>query len=75
VRECLLSFPGIGPWSAGFIMIRGLGRTERMAPDKEALRAASRVYDHPVSEAEFAATAARYGKWQGYWGHYLRVSG
>ncbi len=75
VRECLLGFPGIGPWSASFVLIRGLGRTEHMAPDKEALRAASRVYGHSVSEAEFTALAARYGKWQGYWGHYLRVLG
>jgi DNA-3-methyladenine glycosylase II len=75
VRECLLSFPGIGPWSASFVLIRGLGRTEHMAPDKEALRAASRVYGHSVSEAEFTALATRYGKWQGYWGHYLRVLG
>jgi DNA-3-methyladenine glycosylase II len=74
-RECLLSFPGIGPWSASFVLIRGLGRTEHIAPDKEALRAASRVYGHPVDEAEFTALAGRYGRWQGYWGHYLRVFG
>jgi DNA-3-methyladenine glycosylase II len=75
VRECLLSFPGIGPWSASFVLIRGLGRTEHMAPDKEGLRAASRVYGHPVDEAEFTTLASRYGRWQGYWGHYLRVFG
>lgn len=73
VRECLLSFPGIGPWSASFVLIRGLGRTEHMAPDKEALRAAAGVYGRSVSENEFTALADRYGKWQGYWGHYLRV--
>ncbi len=75
VRDRLLEFPGIGPWSATFLLIRGLGRTERMAPDKEALRAASRVYGHPVGEAEFVELAARYGSWQGYWGHYVRVAG
>ncbi|RLK58494.1 DNA-3-methyladenine glycosylase family protein [Actinokineospora cianjurensis] len=75
VRDRLLGLPGVGPWSATFILIRGLGRMERMAPDKEGLRAAAKVYGRPVSEAEFTALADRYGAHQGYWGHYLRVAG
>lgn len=75
VRDALLALPGIGPWSANFLLVRGLGRTERMAPDPEALRAASRVYGHEIDESEFGRLAARYGIWQGYWGHYLRVGG
>jgi DNA-3-methyladenine glycosylase II len=75
VRERLLALPGIGPWSATFLLVRGLGRTERMTADKEALRAAARVYGRPVDESEFAELAGRYGTWQGYWGHYLRVAG
>ncbi len=74
VRDRLLSIPGIGPWSATFLLIRGLGRTERMYPDKEALRAAAAVYRRAVGEEEFTELAARYGRWQGYWGHYLRVT-
>jgi DNA-3-methyladenine glycosylase II len=75
VCERLLSLPGIGPWSARFLLIRGLGRMEQMSADREALRTASKVYGHPVDEAEFARLAERYGRWQGYWGHYLRVGG
>ncbi|MPQ97186.1 DNA-3-methyladenine glycosylase 2 family protein [Modestobacter sp. I12A-02628] len=75
VRERLLQITGVGPWSATFLLIRGLGRMERIAPDKEALRAASRVYGRPVTEAEFTELAGRYGAWQGYWGHYLRFAG
>lgn len=73
VEKFLLSLPGIGPWSASFLMVRGLGRMERMPADPEALRAASRVYGHPVDEAEFQRLADRYGEWRGYWGHYLRA--
>jgi DNA-3-methyladenine glycosylase II len=73
VREALLTLPGIGPWSATFTLIRGLGRMERLDPDREGLRAAARVYGRPISEAEFLELGDRYGKWRGYWGHYLRV--
>ncbi|WP_020662391.1 DNA-3-methyladenine glycosylase family protein [Amycolatopsis benzoatilytica] len=73
IQNALLRLPGIGPWSATFLLIRGLGRMERMAPDREALRAAARVYGKPISESEFLEIADRYGPWRGYWGHYLRV--
>lgn len=75
VREELLSFPGIGPWSASFLLIRGLGRTEHVALDKEMGRAVQRVYRRPVDEDAFRRLAGHYGQWQGYWGHYLRVAG
>lgn len=73
VREQLLALPGIGPWSSTFLMIRGLGRMGTLSPDKEGKRAASRVYGHPVEDAEFTRLADRYGPWKGYWGHYLRA--
>ena len=75
VRDRLLRIPGIGPWSASFVLIRGLGRMEELSPDKEVLRAAARVYGRAVGEEEFEVLADRYGPWRGYWGHYLRVSG
>lgn len=75
VREALLALPGIGPWSVSFLLIRGLGRTERVVLDKEMGRAAQRVYGRPVDETEFRRLADHYGRWQGYWGHYLRVGG
>lgn len=73
VGAALRGLPGIGPWSAGFLMIRGLGRTERAEPDREALAAASRVYGRPVDAADFTRLADHYGHHQGYWAHYLRV--
>ncbi|HEY3142971.1 MAG TPA: hypothetical protein VGJ86_17660 [Acidimicrobiales bacterium] len=74
VRDFLLSIPGIGPWSASFVLIRGLGRSEDIPFEKEAASAASRIYGRELDEDEFRQLAARYGSWQGYWGHYLRVA-
>lgn len=73
VRDALLGLPGIGPWSAAFLMIRGLGRTEVAGPDREALAAATRVYGRSVDAREFTRLAEHYGDHRGYWAHYLRV--
>jgi DNA-3-methyladenine glycosylase II len=76
VHERLLAIPGIGPWSAAFLLIRGLGRMERMPVDREGIRAAAAAYDRPaLSDAEFARLADSYGECQAYWGHYLRAAG
>ncbi|WP_407289104.1 DNA-3-methyladenine glycosylase family protein [Streptomyces sp. BP-8] len=75
VRDQLLSLTGIGPWSATFLLIRGLGRTEHLTPDKEMIRAAQRVYGRTLDDTAFAELTTRYGRHQGYWGHYLRVGG
>ncbi|MEV6282514.1 hypothetical protein [Kribbella sp. NPDC051770] len=74
-KEQLLALPGIGPWSATFVMIRGLGRTDEVPTEKEFLRAAARVYGRAVDEADVIQLAERYGPWRGYWAHYLRASG
>jgi DNA-3-methyladenine glycosylase II len=73
VRDWLLAIPGIGPWSASFVLIRGLGRMSDLPADPATVRAASRVYGRSLSDSAFAALADRYGDWKAYWGHYLRV--
>ena len=76
VKAWLRNIKGIGEWSATFIMIRGLGRMEYV-PLTEArlLEAASKVYGHgkELDREEWKRLAERYGPWQGYWAHYLRV--
>lgn len=76
VEAWLRTIKGIGEWSATFIMIRGLGRMEYV-PLTEArmLEVASKVYGHgkELSREDLIETAERYGPWQGYWAHYLRV--
>jgi DNA-3-methyladenine glycosylase II len=73
VRDWLLAIPGIGQWSASFVLIRGLGRMSDLPADPTIVRAASRVYGRSLSDSAFTALADRYGPWKAYWGHYLRV--
>ncbi|MFI6738905.1 DNA-3-methyladenine glycosylase family protein [Nonomuraea sp. NPDC050451] len=74
VKGFLLGLPGIGPWSANFILIRGLGRMDEAPIDKELKSSVQRVYGRAYGEPELRALAERYGPWQGYWAHYLRVA-
>ena len=72
----LRAIKGVGAWSASFILLRGLGRTERLPLGEEKmLAAASRAYGggRAITQAEAERIAARYGAYQGYWAHYLRV--
>ena len=76
VEAWLLGIHGIGPWSASFILLRGLGRSETVPlPDRNILEAASRVYGAGVTLTadEVLRIAQRYHPWQGYWAHYLRI--
>jgi DNA-3-methyladenine glycosylase II len=84
VEDWLLGIKGIGDWSAHFILIRGLGRMEKLglAPgsvyEKKLVQAVSRVYAPgraPVDGEEILRLADRYGDWQGYWAYYLRALG
>lgn len=77
VRDWLLGIPGIGEWSALFILLRGLGRVERLHGNtetpllQELLRAARPMYGD-LSPQQLWAIADRYGEQQGQWGIYLR---
>ena len=75
VEQFLLSLPGIGPWSATFVLIRGLGRMSRISFEPELLRAVASTYGSQKSEPELRALAERYAPLQGYWAHYLRAAG
>lgn len=75
VYAWLRSIKGIGEWSAAFVLIRGLGRMERLTSVEENLmRAISRVYkaDQPVSREDVERIAARYGEYAGHWAFYMR---
>ena len=76
VEAWLRNIKGIGEWSATFIMVRGLGRMEYIPlTETRLLEAASKVYGHgkELGREELKRLAERYGLWQGYWAHYLRV--
>jgi DNA-3-methyladenine glycosylase II len=79
VYHWLRDIDGIGPWSATFVMVRGIGRMERLPVGETRLaEVAARVYDHgdrAATDDEIAAFAAPYGDQRGYWAHYLRAAG
>lgn len=74
VREWLLAIDGIGPWSAMFVLIRGLGRMDTLAtPEKELLAAARTVYGPEITPDTLTRLARDvYGDHAGYWAYYLR---
>lgn len=78
VEAWLREIRGIGAWSAAFILLRGLGRMERLPVDEKRLAAAAaRVYNagRPLAPGQLQALAEPYGPYQGYWAHYLRAAG
>ena len=78
VAAWLRGINGIGAWSAGFILLRGVGRTEQIPSGEARLSAAvSKLYGHgrTLSDQAIHDIARRYEAWQGYWAHYLRVAG
>ena len=77
VESWLLDIKGIGAWSSTFILLRGLGRMERVPLDEKAiLDCARRVYGRDdLTHADVQRLGKPYGNHAGYWAHYLRVGG
>jgi DNA-3-methyladenine glycosylase II len=74
VRAWLREIRGIGEWSAGLVLLRGLGRMETVPLNDERILAAARQVYGDVSTTELREIADSYGPCQGYWGHYLRAA-
>lgn len=75
VEGWLRGIHGLGQWSADYVMLRGLGRTERTPwTDTGLLPAISEVYTGGLAIARGSARelAEGYGWYQGYWAHYLK---
>ena len=68
---------GIGEWSSHFILVRGLGRMERVSVvDQELSKAAAKIYNNGqvLTRDEMQKLLDHYGATQGYWALYLRAS-
>jgi len=68
---------GIGEWSSHFILVRGLGRMERVSTvDQELARAAASIYNggQPLTPADMQSIFDRYGSTQGLWALYARIA-
>ena len=76
VEKWLSEIQGIGDWSSKLILLRGLGRMEKIAVEKRLLRAASRVYGRgrTLTQNILDQMAEKYGPWKGYWAYYLRTA-
>ena len=68
-RAALLAVRGIGPFSAGAILLRGLGRMDDL-PMSWFVGEARAVYGAAFDER---AIRARYGRHLGYWAFYLKA--
>jgi DNA-3-methyladenine glycosylase II len=74
VEAWLDGINGIGSWSTSFVMLRSLGRMERLnLDDRWLILAASKVYGKALSLTDTHQIADKYGQWQGYWAHYIRA--
>jgi DNA-3-methyladenine glycosylase II len=74
VESWLRGIWGVGAFTSGFVLYRGLGRFSRLPASPKFLAAAKRVYGPGFSEADAARTARRYGDWAGYWSLYVWAS-
>src|SRR5258708_6284747 len=73
VEAWLKRIKGIGDWSATFVMLRALGRMERIYPAEKRLLNA--FYKRYGPQQAIEDVARKYGELQGYWAHYLRAAG
>jgi len=69
-RDALLEVPGIGPFSAAAILLRGLGRMDELPSLRNFETEARVLYGHAY---DADAIARRYGKQIGYWSFYVKT--
>ena len=74
VEEWLKNIRGIGDFSSRLILLRGLGRMEKLALEKRLIAATGRVYGKAMSVQRLHVIAEKYGRWKGYWAYYLRTA-
>jgi len=68
-RDALLEIPGVGPFSAAAILLRGLGRMDEL-PSMDIAEAAARTLYGPAYDPD--AIRRRYGQTIGYWSFYVK---
>jgi len=74
IYEQLISIKGVGPWTAEYTMVRGMGRLDAIPVDDLGLRkAVGRLYFNKelASGAEVRELSKKWGKWKGYACYYI----
>jgi len=65
-RRRLISFTGIGEWTAGYLAMRILGRPDELLTGDVAIRAGARSLGAPDTPRALADWAAAYAPWRSY---------
>jgi AraC family transcriptional regulator, regulatory protein of adaptative response / DNA-3-methyladenine glycosylase II len=75
VREDLLAIPGIGPWTADYILLRALRDPDTLPAGDLGLQRSARALGLPADAAGLAAYAERWRPWRRYAAHHLWAAG
>ena len=70
-RQKLLEIPGIGPWTATYVVLRALGDPDAFPAEDLGLRRAARRLGLPDDARELASHAERWRPWRSYAAHHL----
>ncbi len=70
-RKRLLALPGVGPWTAEVIAMRGLGDPDAFPASDLGLRLAAKHLDLPGDERALVAHSVRWRPWRSYATQYL----
>ncbi|OIN82305.1 DNA-3-methyladenine glycosylase 2 family protein [Mycobacterium malmoense] len=65
-RRQLLALPGIGPWTAEVIAMRGLGDPDAFPASDLGLRLAAKHLGLPADQRKLVEHSARWGPWRSY---------
>ena len=74
VERWLRGIHGVGPFTANFVLFRGLGRFCGQPLHPGLLAAAERVYGRALSPDDFLECSRRFGPWGGYFALFLWAS-
>lgn len=74
-RRDLLALPGVGPWTAETIAMRGLGDPDAFLPGDLGIRAAAGTLGLPERPAALEAYSRRWSPWRSFATQYLWATG
>jgi AraC family transcriptional regulator of adaptative response / DNA-3-methyladenine glycosylase II len=71
VAAALLGLPGVGPWTAAYVRLRGLGDPDAFPGTDLGLRHSARALGLPDRARELAARASAWSPWRSYAAQHL----
>ena len=71
LSETLQKFTGVGPWTAGYVLMRVLGTPDVLLTGDVALRKGAKNLGLPSTPADLEAYANKWRPWRSYAGMHL----